>query len=170
LCEDYNDYVTRIVFLVKTLKMINAAHLHLLSNHFPIVLPFIGLLLLIAGLVLKSELVKRLAYILFVLGAIGAFITSFSGEQAEEIVEELGRNHHLMHEHEELAERFALVSYILGLLSIAAFYLNWKNKPHKDIAMFIVMIVACATLFFARQTGTSGGKISHPEIGTVKEK
>lgn len=148
--------------------MNNAAHLHLMFNHFPIVLPFIGLILLITGLVLKSELVKRIAYLLFVMGALGAFMTSMSGEQAEEIVEELGRSEHLMHEHEELAERFALISYILGLLSMVAFYLNWKNKPLKDIVMYVVILVAGATLFFAKQTGTSGGEISHPEIGTVK--
>lgn len=40
----------------------NAAHVHLALNHFPILLPFIALTLLILGLVFKNDLVKRIAY------------------------------------------------------------------------------------------------------------
>ena len=40
----------------------NAAHAHLFVNHFPIIGGIFGLLILILGFMMKSELTKRIAY------------------------------------------------------------------------------------------------------------
>ena len=144
--------------------MNNAAHFHLLVNHLPIILPFVGLTVLILGIILKSEVVKRVSYGIFVVAAISAFVAMNSGEGAEEVVEELGRNNKLIHEHEEHAETFALLSYVLGLFSIVALWLNWKKHPFSNLVMYLTMLVCIGTLYFAKSTGTSGGEISHEEI------
>ena len=48
----------------------NDAHLHLVVNHLPIIIPIAGLAVLASGFILKSEVVKRVAYFLFVIAAI----------------------------------------------------------------------------------------------------
>lgn len=87
-----------------------------------------------------------------------------SGSGAEEVVEKLGRSHRSIHEHEELAETFAFFSYALGLLSIIAFWLNWKKYPFKKLSMYVVALIALALIVLARGVGQSGGEISHKEI------
>ena len=144
--------------------MNNEAHFHLIINHFPIILPIVGLIILIIGFLMKAELVKRITYGIFIVAAATTFLAMNSGEGAEEIVEELGRNHHAIHEHEEHAETFALLSYVLGLFSVIALWLNWKKHPFKDLSMYLVALVSIAVLFLARGVGQSGGEISHEEI------
>ena len=142
----------------------NAAHVHLTLNHFPLILPLIALILLIFGLLFKNNLVKRLAYGMMIASGIFTFLMMNSGEGAEEIVEEMGRNHDLIHEHEETAETFSLLSYFSAAFAVVAFWLNWKKKPFADISTFVSMILCCILLYFSLQTGNSGGKISHEEI------
>jgi len=68
----------------------NDAHFHLLVNHFPILMPIIGMLLLLGGMIFKSEAVKRAAYFTFLVGAIATIPSFSSGEGAEEVVEHMG--------------------------------------------------------------------------------
>jgi uncharacterized membrane protein len=150
--------------------MNNEAHFHLIINHFPIILPIVGLIILIIGFLMKVELVKRITYGIFIVAAATSFLAMNSGEGAEEIVEELGRNHHAIHEHEEHAETFAIVSYLMGLFSVIALWLNWKKHPFKDLSMYLVVLISIAVLFLARGVGQSGGEISHEEIkSTISE-
>ena len=67
----------------------NEAHLHLTFNHLPLIAPIIALLIMIGGILLKSEVIKRTAYAIFILGAIMTIPAFVSGEGAEEIAEEL---------------------------------------------------------------------------------
>lgn len=60
----------------------NNAHLHLMTNHLPILLPIVGLVLLIAGLILKSDIIKRASYGIFIVAAISAIFTLSKGEGA----------------------------------------------------------------------------------------
>lgn len=142
----------------------NDAHFHLTVNHLPIIIPGIALLVLLGGFIFKSEIVKRTSFVLFIIGALSTFVAFSSGEGAEEVMEQLGADHHLIHEHEEAAETFALFSHALGLLSIIALWTNWKHKKISNILAIIVITFAGTLLYFARITGTTGGAISHPEI------
>jgi uncharacterized membrane protein len=143
----------------------NDAHLHLVVNHLPIIFPLVGVIVLVVGFLSKSEAVKRTAYLIFVLGAFGALAAMSTGEGAEEIIEELDKSSHdLIHEHEEIAEKLALLSYVLGVLSIAGLWASFKQKTFAKLISFAVIIVAVIVLFFAQQTGTTGGEIKHTEI------
>lgn len=51
----------------------NGAHWHLVFNHLPIVIPMVGLLILFVGVLLKSEILKRAAYSVFILGALTCY-------------------------------------------------------------------------------------------------
>lgn len=143
----------------------NQAHVHLLVNHFPIIIPIIAFIVVLAGFAFKSELVKRIAYGLFVLGALFTLAAMQSGEGAEEIVEEMvGVSHDVIHEHEESAETFAIFSYILGLLSALAFWSSWKKKAWSNYIGYLAIITAAVVISQAHSAGKSGGDIRHPEI------
>jgi len=146
----------------------NQAHLHLVVNHFPIILPFVGLLLLIGSLILKSEVIKRTAYFVFVLGALFTLPAFATGEGADEVVEKLPEmSHKIIHIHEEAAETFGLFSYILGAVSALGFWASLKEKAFAKIITFVVLVVSLVTLFFAKNAGTTGGEIRHTEIRTT---
>jgi uncharacterized membrane protein len=143
----------------------NPAHLHLILNHFPIITPIIGLLVMISGIALKSEIIKRVAYVLLIMGAVSAFAAAATGDGAEEVVEHIqGISHKLIHEHEEKAELFAILSYILAAISGFGLWANWKQKPFSNLISFVTIAFCAVTLFFAQQTGTSGGEIRHTEM------
>lgn len=143
----------------------NGAHYHLVLNHFPIIIPFIGLLVIIGGFMVKSEIVKRTAYCIFVLGALASFAAIATGDGAEQTVVQInGISKNLIHEHEEKAEVFALLSYILGLSSIAALWCSLKKKSFARYIGFSILVYCLVVLYFAQQTGTTGGEIRHSEI------
>lgn len=147
--------------------MMNEAHFHMIINHFPIILPIVGFSILMIGFILKAELVKRISYGILVCSAIMTYITMNSGKGAEEIIEELGRSHDSIHIHEKFAETFAMISYLLGLLSIISLWLNWKKHPFKNLSMFLVIGISMLVIYLAFGTGQSGGEISHEEIKSV---
>jgi uncharacterized membrane protein len=134
-------------------------------NHFPIIGTIFGLGILVAGIVLKNKTIKNTAYCLFVVAAVFAAISMVTGEGAEEMVEDMPSvGKQIIHEHEEIAEKLALVLYLLGLVSIAGLYMNFKNHAKAKLVSFLAITIAFVAVFLAQQTGTSGGEIRHTEI------
>ncbi len=143
----------------------NDAHLHLVLNHLPIIIPAIGFLVMIGGLLFKSEIVKRTAYLIFILGAIVAFPAFSTGEGAEEVIENLkGIDENLIKIHEENAEKFSILCYILGGISLLGLYANFYKKSFSNNISYLVILLCIITLYYAKQTGTTGGEIRHTEI------
>ena len=143
----------------------NGAHWHLVLNHLPIIIPVIGLLVMISGFLFQSEILKRAAYCIFIAGALTAIAAMSTGEGAEEIVEKIsGIDERFIKVHEEAAEVFAILTYILGGISLIGFWANWKEKSFSNITSFATIILVLIVLFYAKQTGTTGGEIRHVEI------
>lgn len=146
----------------------NGAHWHLVVNHLPIIFPIVAVIVMVTGLVSKSEAVKRTAFMIFILGALAALAAlaaMSSGEGAEEIVEKIsGVTENYIENHEETAETFALLSYILGGISLLGLWASFKQKSFSSIISIATLVFALVVLFFAKQTGTTGGEIRHTEI------
>ncbi len=143
----------------------NDAHLHLLFNHLPIIIPIVGLLVLFVNIIIRSEIVQRVGYLILILGAIATVPAFFTGEGAEEIVENIdGITHDIIHEHEEVAETFAILSYILGALSLVGLWANLKRKSFSLWLGYAIFAYGFVVLVFAQQTGVTGGEIRHTEI------
>ena len=143
----------------------NAAHLHLMVNHFPIILPIVGIIVMLIGLLFKSEAVKRTAYFIFIVTAIGAFFVMSTGEGAEEMVKVSKEfSEKFIHEHEEIAEVFVIWTYVLAIISAIGFILSLKLSKFSDAFTMLTLLVAISTLYFARRTATTGGEIRHLEI------
>ena len=143
----------------------NNSHLHLVVNHLPIIFPIVGIIILLIGIFSKSEVTKRNAYIVFILGAITSIAAMGTGEGAEEGVEKIaGVSENLIKKHEEISEIFAVLTYVLGAISLVALIASLKNSVISKYAPFAVGIFAVICLFFAQRVGTSGGEIRHTEI------
>jgi uncharacterized membrane protein len=134
-------------------------------NHFPIIGTILALGVLVTGMILKNNSVKNTAYVLFIVAAIFAAFSMGTGEGAEELVEDMptiGKK--IIHEHEELAEKFALVLYLLGGISLLGIILNIKNHSKAKFISFVAVIIAIVGVYLATLVGTSGGEIRHTEI------
>ena len=143
----------------------NEVHFHLLTNHFPIIVPIIAFLVLIGGFIFRSDMVKKTALALFVFAAVSTFVAMATGDKAEHFAEKIpGISHDIIHEHEEIAETFALLNYILGAVSLAGIWALWKNHRFANLLTYAVFILALVSFWFANQTGTTGGEIRHTEI------
>jgi uncharacterized membrane protein len=143
----------------------NDAHLHMVVNHFPIIGTIFGFGILIVGLVLKNKTLLNTSYVLFIVAAIFGAISMGTGEGAEELVEDIPNiGKQIIHEHEELAEKLAVLLYVLGGLSLVGLYLNFKNHSKAKLLSFLILGIATAGLFLVQKVGTSGGEIRHTEI------
>jgi uncharacterized membrane protein len=143
----------------------NDAHLHLVVNHFPIIGPIFGLGILIVGMIFRNNSLKNTAYFLFIISAIFAALSMATGDGAEEIAEKLPEvTKHLIHAHEEMAEKLAIILYILGVISIEGIYLNFKKHSNSRIISFVALAIAVLSILVAIETGTSGGNVRHTEI------
>ncbi|MFN6074477.1 MAG: hypothetical protein ACK46Y_02845 [Fluviicola sp.] len=171
----------------------NAAHSHLIINHFPIIGLILGLLVLLVGIILKSSVTRRAALFVLLVSAITSFPSFSTGDGAEEVLEhqkptiacscsddcpsmnaEMSKQekltHHLIHEHEEKAEKFMPFMWGIVALSLLGLILEWKNKKLAPIVSVIVLIIGVIASYFGREVGNSGGEISHPEIRVEKKK
>lgn len=143
----------------------NQAHLHMVLNHFPIIGLMFGIGVLIYGIIKKHTILVNTAYVIFIICMIMGKATMMTGEGAEEIAEELGISHDLIHEHEEMAETFMKLLYVLGILSVAGLVVNTKKHAKAFILSLIILILAISTSILSIKVGNSGGEIRHTEIG-----
>jgi uncharacterized membrane protein len=143
----------------------NDAHLHMVVNHFPIIGTVLAIGILIVGIIIKNITVKNTSYWVFIVAAIFGALSMSTGEGAEEIVKDLPTvGWEIIHEHEEIAEKLALLLYLLAALSLLAFYLNFKKNTKEKLVSYIIVAIGIASLFVVKKVGTSGGEIRHTEI------
>lgn len=125
----------------------------------------IALGVLLIGLLLKSEVIKRVAYGICIFAALSAVPASVSGENAEDTIENIqGIDHNAIHEHEEAAKKFAIVIYLLGIIAAVSLWASWKQQSFATILQFAVLLIGIIAMFFAKKAGTTGGEIRHTEI------
>lgn len=113
----------------------------------------------------KSGAVKRTAFMIFIMGALAAIAAMTTGEGAEEVVEKIsGVTENHIESHEETAETFAVLSYVLGGISLLGLWASFKQRTFSNLIAIGSLVFAIVVLFFAKQTGTTGGEIRHTEI------
>ncbi|MFN8700089.1 MAG: hypothetical protein ACK500_05530 [Flavobacteriales bacterium] len=143
----------------------NAIHLHLIANHIPILGSVIGLFVLLAGFFFRNREVRITAAAILLFASIGGVVTNKSGEEAEEVVEDLpGVSHDLIHEHEEMAEKAMPFILATAVLAAASLFGEIKRKKFARIASLLLLISALGVSTLSGYAGYLGGKIRHPEI------
>lgn len=143
----------------------NNAHLHIIINHLPLTFMVLGFIVMLMGFLIKSDIVKRVAYLIFILGALFGLATFYSGESAKELVKGLKViDPRILTIHEEAALAFLALLYVLGGLSLLGLWASWQKKTYAKIISFIIMAFSFVVIYFAVQAGFTGGEIRHSEI------
>ncbi len=143
----------------------NQTHIHLLITHLPIFGSILGGLVLLHGIGVRSNQTKIAAYYIFLLSSIGAGIAYFTGEAAEETVENIqGVVEASIKQHEEFA-LFSLISLIiLGVTALIGLFLTWRNSALTRTVAFIILFISFLSFVIVARTGYLGGQIRHSEI------
>jgi uncharacterized membrane protein len=145
----------------------NAAHWHLTVNHLPLIFPIVGALVLTVGFIIKSDVVKRTSFLIFIIGALASIAAMSTGEGAEEVIEQLGINsNNYIETHEEIAETFSILSYVLGAVSLFGMWVNIKRLSFSNTLNWAILAFSIAVIMVGKETGTTGGEIRHTEIRT----
>lgn len=143
----------------------NAAHLHLIVNHLPLVICALCPLILLWGWISKSEDIKKVGLALTLLLALSGAAAYLTGEPAEEMIEDrAGYSHELIHEH-ELASKFALIfSIVCGVGALGTLVLNKKKHPFAAKLFLLTTFLTLFTGTVLTRTAYLGGLIKHDEI------
>lgn len=140
--------------------------LHLLTNHLPIVGTFAALLVVLIGMLRRSDAAISTGLIVYAVMALMAVPAYLSGEEAEERIEQIaGINEGAIHEHEEMAELTLWLMTISGLLAIGAVVTHARNMKISSKIALAFVIVAIAAFAQGAWTGHEGGKIRRPDLG-----
>lgn len=144
----------------------NAAHLHLVLNHVPVIGSIVALLLLAYALLRRNDELTRAALGIFVIAAILGVAVYLTGEPAEEIAEKLpGVTRHAIHEHEEAGEVAAWLLGIIGAISLGGL-IAYRKRPGGIPRRFsiIVLILSLFPTAAMIRTANLGGMVRHTEI------
>ncbi len=143
-------------------------HIHLLITHLPIFASILGGLVLAHGIGTKSDQTKIAGYYVLIVSSVGAVVSYFTGEGAEEAVEDIqGVAKSMIGQHEDFA-MFALVGLIVvGVASIIGLYLTIKNSSRASSIAVLTLVVSLISFGLVARTGYLGGQIRHTEISTA---
>jgi len=147
----------------------NAAQIHLALNHLPLATLLFALVAFLIGLLGKKQVFVNTGYYLLIAAAILTIPVFQSGEGTEELAETLGRDHDLIHEHEETAEKAYPVVLILGALALAVLIFQRLRDKTFTAANWIAVLGTIAALYFMGLTAQQGGAIRHNDILEAKE-
>ncbi|GIX06096.1 MAG: hypothetical protein KatS3mg115_0499 [Candidatus Poribacteria bacterium] len=144
---------------------LNAAHVHLLVNHFPILGAMFGFGLWVIALWWRNLAVRQIALGVFVLTALAAIVAYFSGEAAHEVVHGIpGVPAEPIELHEEAAGYTTIVAVILGILGALGLADSLTVKRVRPAIWWANGVVGLIVVLMMIWTGNRGGQIRHEEI------
>jgi len=143
----------------------NAAHLHIILNHFPIVGLVFSAIILTAAHLRRSEELARVGAACLIFLAVVSIAAYLTGKSAEEVVEHMpGISQNLVEAHAEAAF-YALV--LLELLGIIAAYGLFTSLPPKAVPRWLLptlQVLSLVAIIWVAWTSHLGGRIAHPEV------
>ena len=149
----------------------NAAHIHLLLNHFPTVGFSIGLGLFLVGLVAKRNQLQRVSLVIFFLTAALTITTYVSGSDAQEALKETpDMPMSLISAHETAALLAFTFMQVTGFFSWLALWMWRGGLGVAKWNLAVVLILAIVSFGLMAKAANIGGEIRHSEIQTTAEK
>jgi uncharacterized membrane protein len=144
----------------------NASQIHLALTHVPVILSFIGLVILSIGLLKKNETVIKTSFYILLAAGLFTLPVYFTGEGTEEIVEDLpGVSESIISRHEDVANFTLVVISITALLALSGI-LFYSRKTIGKLARIGVLVLSFISAGAMAQTAHLGGSIRHSEIRT----
>jgi len=147
--------------------MLDAHYIHLLSNHFPIILSLTGFAVLSIGLLRHLKTVKLVGLYILLAASVSTIPAYLTGEDAEERIENsIGTSESMAEAHEEAAEIAFILTDILGVFALISILLLTKDHSLSLWANRLTWLVAFVSLIFLFNVGKTGGQIRRPELRT----
>jgi len=145
--------------------MLDGHYIHLLSNHFPIILSLTGFIVLTAGLLKHLKLVKQVGLFILLAASISTIPPYISGEDAEDKVENsIGTSKSLIEEHEEAAEVAFILTDVIGVLPLVSLLLLTKDHSLSLWANRLTWLASFVSIILLFKVGQTGGQIRRPEL------
>ena len=142
----------------------NPVYIHLLLNHIPILGAIFALLLFLYGFIKKNPSLLNAGLVSLVIITLLTIPTYLSGEEAEEIVEDLaGTSEFFLEEHEEWSEAAMWMMVSTGILAfISLLFASLRNL--RKYLNYLIVIASLLTVIFMIIVGYYGGRITHDEL------
>lgn len=142
----------------------NASQIHLALTHLPVILSLVGMIALAISFKKNNLPVRNTALYILLFAGIAALPVFFTGEGAEEIVEDFpGVSESLIAKHEAYASIALTAILTAAVLALAGLVKFLPARFAKSIAV-AVLIVSLISSGLLAQTAHLGGQIRHTEI------
>jgi uncharacterized membrane protein len=139
----------------------NSAQWHLALTHVPVIVSFVGLVMLVIALFRKNVLLTNTSYVLLIVAAVAALPVFFTGEGAEEAVEHApGISESLVERHENVAKTALIAIMASGFFAIGVMLL-WRWHTATKLLRVMVLVLAITSAALMAETAHLGGQIRH---------
>jgi uncharacterized membrane protein len=145
-------------------SLLSGAHLHLLINHVPILGAVFALVLLIASYLFAPDVLRRTAFAVLVVTALGGLAADLTGDSAEEAIKGFpGVSRDVIHAHEDMADKAYLIGGVVGVLALGGL-LRWRRAPVPAGATVVMLLLTAFLSGAMAYTGLLGGRVRHTEV------
>jgi len=146
----------------------NPAQIHLATTHAPVLGTVFALGLLLLAILRKSEELKRVALLGFVVAALLALPAYLTGAPASEVLREFtpGMTMDASDQHAESAILAFVSSLMLGVVALAGLIHFRKGRKLPASFLGFVLLLAMVDCGLLGWTANLGGRIRHLEIGS----
>jgi uncharacterized membrane protein len=145
--------------------VLNAAHLHLILNHIPILGSIFITVLFIVALIYRNVFLQKVSLWFLVVVALFTAAAYLTGDKSQDLVQNLpGVSDPMLHSHELFAKLGLLLMFVTGIIAlVGAFFYRRKPKLPRLLLTAVLVILLLNSGVFA-YIGFLGGQILHPEI------
>ena len=142
----------------------NSVQMHLALTHVPVILSFVGLIMLTLAFFIKNSIITKTSYVLLLVAGIAAIPVFFTGEGTEEAIENLpGVSEAIIERHEDVAKLVMIAITVAGLAALVAlFSFRWQIAAR--VFKVVILLLAITSGGLMAQTAHLGGQIRHTEI------
>ena len=142
-----------------------ATHLHLMLTHFPIVGIIIAIGILIYGIVIKNDSIKKVALTIFIISGILTIPIYFTGEWSKLIIEKIpGISDDFIKSHEAIAIKTTFLTSVLSVLSVIDLMAIKRKSVYSKTLLMITLLFSIVTFVYFSKAANFGGEIRHSEI------
>jgi len=143
---------------------VNGAYWHLLFDCFPPIFGIAALIVLLCGVMWRSDAVKRAAFVLVVCAALTVVATFKSGGAAAGVVKTMdGINKAAIQPHNEAADATLVIVLFSAVAALFALIRYRGARPIAGWATYVVAFLTILATFSSIYTSLLGGRIHHPE-------
>jgi hypothetical protein len=145
--------------------MFNLAHIHIVLNHVPSLGSLAAVMLLIAGIKIKHDGLKKFSFLALVLIAMSLLPTYITGVEAQRMVRDIPTvSKAMIQVHQNAAMVTLLMMTITGTFAWFGLWEMRRFATAGKMATFGTLIAGLITVAMILGTASLGGKISHSEV------